>query len=537
LLVGQSDKGHCLFNRQLGQSKGVYFMKKSNVFLGALLTVSLTIGLVLAGCGGGKKVDEFDFPFQLTADGSYEYSTTKLNFSFYEPVTGFSADKITLSGMTGVTKGTLSGSGQEYTLPISGFKETGHLDVKVEIKGIEYHAGVYIYYVVPKDGIYIGIIKFAGNAESINLGGNNYYYDYRYDYRAAGSEKGGDSGPISVPGGGNPNGETNSDAPVLLDQSMRSQINNIIYQQYQKASQAGTAIYYAVHKALANLTSSQSRFPDNTDSVYIITFTDGLDNGSGGQSRASPIENKSFEDTPSYVTYVKDQIATRKIKGKEITAYSIGVKGNDVQDPTGFTTSLQNIASPGKSKELNDYSSIESTFNEIAEGLIQGSNFTMTTTLLPSNTKVRMTFDIDTNNPTPAEAEASTKYIEGTVIRSGTNYTFTNIAYAGGIFSDVAAGGTIAGTVSGTTVNFLFRNIIGYNSATDSYKTKQWTWNSNTSSWQINSEYTTGKSDFGNTIIYLVLDCSTSMDYSDMGTIRSAVSSFIEKIYQARYGY
>lgn len=360
------------------------------------------------------------------------------------------------------------------------------------------------------DGIYLGIIKFAGNAEAINLN-NNYYYS--------------PGKPTS----------SNSDSPVLLDSSVISYIDSYL-SSYQIAYQAGTAIYYAVHKALANLKSSESRLPENPDSVYLITFTDGLDNGSTGQSLLNPIENITYGTLTEYVAYIKSEIASRKINGKEITAYSIGVKGDDVQDSSGFTTSLQNIASSNeKSKELTNFSSVESTFNEIADGLVQGSNFILTTTLLESGTKVRMTFDIDKSKPTPDEAEASTKYIEGTVTLSGTNYTFNNITYGVGISSD-AGQGPITGTISGTTIKFLFENITGYNYSTDRSKTKQWTKAPSSSSWQINSEYTTEKADFGNTIIYLVLDCSTSMSEENINKIRTSVRNFIRKIYNARYG-
>jgi len=346
----------------------------------------------------------------------------------------------------------------------------------------------------PPDGIYLGIIKFAGNAEALS-----------------------------------------SDAPVYL--SSGNQFNSEL-NSYQKAYQAGTAVYYAVHKALANLKSNESKLPNNPDSVYVITFTDGLDNMSSGQSVVSPIEKKTFDTTPEYITYVKNEIATRKINGKGITAYSIGVKGSDVTDSAGFTTSLQNIASPGKSKELTNFNDVESTFNEIADGLIQGSkvSFYLTTPLLDSGTKVRMTFDITSSNPTSEEAASSAKYIEGTITRSGNAYSFTNIIYAGGITSDEGTG-PITGTRSGTTVDFYFRNITGYNYSTDRSKTKQWLWNSSTSSWQINSEYFSqaAKVDFGNTVIYLVLDCSTSMENDNIDHIRTYVTNFITRIYNARY--
>jgi hypothetical protein len=502
-------------------------MKKSNVFVWKLLTVFLTVVLIIAGCGGGTKIDPEDpngpygpggpgepenpngggggnfGNFEVTANGSNSRTTTTLTITFYQSVTGLTAADITFTNMSGVTKGTLSGSGKVYTLTISGVDSGGYLYVKVG--NFTNTVLIYYSYQAPvQDGIYLGIIKFAGDATGINLGES--YEGY-------------------------------SDTPILLNSSLRYRIvsGNLLDSVYQIASAPGTAIYYAVHKALANLTSNEDRLPGNPDSVYMITFTDGLDNASGGQSRASPIESKSFSTTSDYVTYVKNEIATRKINGKGITAYSIGVKGSDVTDNEGFAASLKNIASPGNDKELTNFDDVEETFDEIAEGLLQGSNFTLTTTLLDSGTKVRMTFDV--TSTTPADAATSARYIEGTLIASGNNYTFTNITYAGGISSDVATGGSIAGTVSGTTVNFLFKNIIGYDYATDSGKTKQWLQNSGASNWQYNIEYTTGKSDFGNTIIYLVLDCSTSMNYDNIQKIREAVSSFIEKIYYARYGY
>jgi len=476
---------------------------KKQVFFAGIVGIVLIFGFLAAGCGGGggggippsSPVSSFN----VRADGSSLQSTTQLYFDFPQIQVGFSENNITLSNVPGVKKGilyysgpsTVFSEGAEYTLPISGFSQDGLLCVDVEISGVIYiRELVWVYSVSVRDGIYLGIIKFAGDAEAIG-----------------------------------------SDAPVYLESA--NQFNNAL-NSYTGASQAGTAIYYAVHKALANLKSNEGRLPNNPDSVYVITFTDGLDNMSSGQSVVTPIEGKTFDTTPEYIAYVKDEIATRKINGKEITAYSIGIKGSDVFDSAGFTTSLQNIASPGKSKEVTDFSDVESTFNEIADGLIQGSTFALTTPLIDSGTRVRMTFDISSPNPTPEQAASSAKYIEGTVTRSGTTYSFTNITYAPGITSDEGSG-PITGTISGTTVKFLFKNITGYNYSTDRYRTKQWLWPSGTSSWQINSEYATEKVDFGNTVIYLVLDCSTSMDSSNINRIRTYVRDFIIKIYNARY--
>ena len=70
----------------------------------------------------------------ITADGSATQTTTQLTLSFSQVIPGLNADDITLShsvsGQT-VTKGTLSGMGSTYTLPISGFTAGGNLSVSI----------------------------------------------------------------------------------------------------------------------------------------------------------------------------------------------------------------------------------------------------------------------------------------------------------------------------------------------------------------------------------------------------------------------
>ncbi|GBU28185.1 hypothetical protein R84B8_01743 [Treponema sp. R8-4-B8] len=70
----------------------------------------------------------------VTADGSTTQSTTQLTLTFDKPISGLTADNITLSGVSGVIKGTLSGS-NPYTLQISGFTSSGTLNVAVARPG------------------------------------------------------------------------------------------------------------------------------------------------------------------------------------------------------------------------------------------------------------------------------------------------------------------------------------------------------------------------------------------------------------------
>jgi uncharacterized repeat protein (TIGR02543 family) len=351
------------------------------------------------------------------------------------------------------------------------------------------------------EGVYIGIISFAGDATDLTGG-----------------------------------------TPVLLDYSGKNSLTNRIDTQYNISTQGGTALFYGVHRALANLTN-MTAYPDKLDSVNVITFTDGLDNGSTGRSLLNSIEEQTFDTENEYATYVKSQIDSRSINGKPITAYSVGVRGGDVTDILLFQSNLEKIASNGKSHELTDFSSLQTTFDDIAANLLtvnSSTSFNMITTLLSSGAKVRMTFDVTGTNP--SDAAASSKYIEGTITRTGagTNltYTFGSITYGGGLGSTQGAG-PITGSISGSEVTFSFTGMSGYVPDTDRSKARQWTMTSGATEWQINSEYSVGggtntQVDKRSAIIYLVLDSSTSLSPGQdgqIGQIRTAVKQFITSIY------
>jgi len=68
---------------------------------------------------------------ELTANGDANTTTTALTLTFSKAITGLSASNITLSGVAGVAKGTLAGTGPAYTLPISGFAAGGTLTVEI----------------------------------------------------------------------------------------------------------------------------------------------------------------------------------------------------------------------------------------------------------------------------------------------------------------------------------------------------------------------------------------------------------------------
>jgi len=99
----------------------------------------------------------------LTANGNALTNTTELTLTFSQAITGLTESDITLSGISGIIKGTLSGSGSTYTLPISGFTESGILSVAVSKSGYAISnptktINIY-YYTPPTVGI---VIDLAG---------------------------------------------------------------------------------------------------------------------------------------------------------------------------------------------------------------------------------------------------------------------------------------------------------------------------------------------------------------------------------------
>ena len=73
----------------------------------------------------------------VSADGSATQTTKLLTLTLNNAIADLNKDDITLSGVSGVEKGSLSGSGPSYTLPISGFTSGGTLEVGVAKEGYQ----------------------------------------------------------------------------------------------------------------------------------------------------------------------------------------------------------------------------------------------------------------------------------------------------------------------------------------------------------------------------------------------------------------
>jgi hypothetical protein len=353
--------------------------------------------------------------------------------------------------------------------------------------------------------------------------------------------------------------ELTTNGPVLLDAAGVSNLNNILDSDYKRADDIGTGLYYGVHKALADLTSQELILPFSLERVYIITFTDGLDQSSYGLSRNNPIEGKQGMGIENYRSYLIDEIENREIKKKDIVAYSMGVMGSDIDKEApdaeeNFLKTISSIASTGTASDgnpyytkLTDWDDLEDRFKAISKGLdIKHSNVTFNLTIpyYEPGTKVRITFDVQKAGATTAQGAASQKYLEGTFSEIGDDVFLTEITYKGTNtdgepLGSSAGTGPIIGTPSGSSkVSFLFDGLTGFKTSDPSDPADplaQWYITPGQSSWQVNSEYIPDDDmatlvERRSAIIYLVLDSSTSLDEDNVNSIRTAAKSFIDMI-------
>ncbi len=302
----------------------------------------------------------------------------------------------------------------------------------------------------------------------------------------------------------------------LLDSETQSGFNNFIN---GLTAKNGTVLYYSVDEAISTLQSR--RFPDDLFNVAIVTFTDGLDKG-------SMMLNSNYESDEEYLSAVNSRIVNEKVSSQEISAYSIGIRGDDVSDVAKFNANLQQLASsPSNAFEVSSMNEVNTKFEEIAKQLKEQSYIQTISLNIPgeaNGTKIRFTFDNVTN------AANSTLYIEGTFNLK--NKTLEGVTYYG---LTSTSGTTVQGTVDGIFVSFTFEGI-----TTDSKQTvsrdyiNEWTYISSTEAWQINSEFDRDQNtdiivEEKSAAIMLVLDCSSSLG-DQFSTMQNSAKSFINTL-------
>lgn len=284
----------------------------------------------------------------------------------------------------------------------------------------------------------------------------------------------------------------------------------------------GTLLYHSFNEAINALQAAQ--LPDDLFNVAIVTFTDGLDQG-------SMMLNHEYDDYASYLAALNRRIKEETVAGQPVTAYSIGVRGKDVQDVEQFQANLRMLASSDdNAAEVSSMAQVNAKFQEIARQLTETSYVQTINLVMPgiaNGTRVRFTFDNVTS------ADRSELYIEGTF--NLRERSLTDISCSG---LSMRIGESVQGeVVDGIFVKFTFDGVqTDSKQLISSEHTDEWTYIASTSNWQINSEFDKQQdsevvTEKKSAVVMLVLDCSSSLG-DDFSTAKSNARSFIATLCQ-----
>lgn len=299
----------------------------------------------------------------------------------------------------------------------------------------------------------------------------------------------------------------------------------------------GTALYYADYIALKKLQAYSE--PPALSRVALVTFTDGLDNLSTSGSIMDP---EGYGSISAYRTALHNKIKNDKVHGKSITAYTIGLRGADVQNNlTEFSTNLNMLASNSSNVfEVNNMTEALEHFRAIAEDLYHSVTTVNLKLKLPGGLDdglvIRFTFDDVTDGGN------STKYVQCTYKRTSDNgRRLENVSYYG--FNTGASSlNPVSQTETGTFHWFEFEGLSHSNgNAITQYDINRLQlWKKQGSVWQRDSEFTPGSSSEvtetkTSALIVLVLDCTTSLG-DDFRSMQAGAKQFVEALCSSNIG-
>ena len=288
-----------------------------------------------------------------------------------------------------------------------------------------------------------------------------------------------------------------------------------------------TVLYYAVDNNLSYL--EKCAFPDDVSSVSIITFTDGLDQGSRALDKQD--QNNSYTaNNKSYVEAIAEKLQRIKINNIPINAYAIGVRGSDVQGDA-VTTFENNLLKLSSSKEnamqVSNMDEVNAKFETIAKSLYSKTethSLTITIPMPSENEKERFTFD-DVTDPTKSKC-----YLEGVYANGALN----DIKYVG---CQSSSGAKVLETYAGgVKIQFLFENFTDLKgNAISTIKMQQWHMEEGATTWNRNSEFKPTESinveeKRTSAVVMLILDCSSSLGASDFAKVKTAAKNFIKTL-------
>ena len=281
----------------------------------------------------------------------------------------------------------------------------------------------------------------------------------------------------------------------------------------------GTILYYAVDNALDMLEDAHIESP--LKSVNVITFTDGLDQG-------SLMMTDKYSSTAAYLDALGERIAQAKDSELSPNFIALGLRGSDVSDMSQFRQNLQRLASSADNVfEVSSISDLRAKFQDIANQIISVSTRqSMSVRVIGVETGTRMRFVFD--GKTAANSEL---YIEGTFDLQ--DRSLHDVTYHG---IKATSGKTLQGTQDGIFVTYTFTGmrLEAGTSLIPTSSVKHYYMYPSSTSWQANSEFTpTGNTQrnvsHSGTLIFLVLDCSSSLG-SDFSRMQQYANEFINLI-------
>ena len=290
----------------------------------------------------------------------------------------------------------------------------------------------------------------------------------------------------------------------------------------------GTALYYSIDE---DITAMQSiTLPDDIFNVSIVTFTDGLDEGSLAYRRGI------YRTKAEYLDALHTRLTNEQVSGLPIKSYAIGLMGGtDAQSNLSeFRNNLNKIAStPVNSNEqyvyeISSIDELSSSFESIADQLSQKIRVQKVIVSIPfpehGETK---RFILDNKVP-----NQSSKYIEGIV--DVDNLQLVDVVYHG----LTSTSGSIVPISAdyGFELEFTFEGI----QTSDGTEIVQddmqlWYIPASGSSWQRNTEFSPNENSSVYTeqksaLVMLNLDLSKSL-LGQLQTLKNGAKSFISRLY------
>ena len=291
----------------------------------------------------------------------------------------------------------------------------------------------------------------------------------------------------------------------------------------------GTALYYSIDE---DITSMQSlTLPEDLFNVSIVTFTDGLDEGSLSYRRGI------YKTKAEYLDALHTRLTNEQVSGLPIKSYAIGLKGTDAQSNlTRFRNNLEKIASTPANEneqyvyEISSINELNSSFASIADQLSQKIRVQKVIVSIPyPEDGERKRFTLDNKAP-----NQSTKYIEGVVDLD--NLQLTNVVYQG--LTSTSGDVVPISADYGFELEFTFDGIQTFDGTEIVQDNIQlWYIPAGGSSWQRNTEFSPSENsnvytEQKSALVILNLDLSKSLE-GQLPTLKSGAKSFLSRLYTA----